>query len=111
MNTIMKSFDGSDVKELTVSSNHNEDTIYIEIHDTGLVNGPDMQEGEYQPSNGVWLKHAKELLRPYSGELKVSTKPHDNHYTISIPYGARDDKESWKACTERGIKDLPVSCR
>ena len=94
INTIMKSFDESDVKELTVSSKHNDDTIYIEIHDTGLVQGPDIQEGEYQPSNGTWLKHARELLRPYSGELKVSTKPHDNHYTISIPYGARDDKES-----------------
>ncbi|TNF53452.1 HAMP domain-containing histidine kinase [bacterium] len=94
INTIMKSFDGSDVKELTVSSNHNDDTIYIEIHDTGLVHGPDIQEGEYQPSNGTWLKHAKELLRPYRGELTVSNKPHDNLYTISIPYRASDNKES-----------------
>ncbi|MDX1779475.1 MAG: histidine kinase dimerization/phospho-acceptor domain-containing protein, partial [Thermodesulfobacteriota bacterium] len=72
INTIMKSFDGSDVKELTISSKHNDDTIYIEIHDTGLVKDPDIPEGECQPSNGIWLKHAKELLRPYSGELTIS---------------------------------------
>jgi signal transduction histidine kinase len=68
INTIMKSFDGSDVKELTISSKHNDDTIYIEIHDTGLVKDPDIPEGEGQPSNGIWLKHAKEVLSPYSGE-------------------------------------------
>jgi nitrogen-specific signal transduction histidine kinase len=94
INTIMKSFDGSDVKELTISSKHNDDTIYIEIHDTGLVKDPDIPEGECQPSNGIWLKHAKELLSPYSGELTISNKPHDNLYTISIPYGISDDKES-----------------
>jgi signal transduction histidine kinase len=93
MNTIMKSFDGSDVKELIVSSKHNDDTIYIEIHDTGLVEGQDIQEGGFQTFNGTWLKQAKELLRPYSGELTVSNKPHDNLYTISIPYGVSDDKE------------------
>jgi nitrogen-specific signal transduction histidine kinase len=94
INTIMKSFDGSDVKELTVSSKHNDETIYIEIHDTGSVQDSDIQEGGNQPFNGTWLKYAKELLRPYNGELTVSNKPHDNLYTISIPYGARDDKEN-----------------
>ena len=94
INTIMKSFDGSDVKELTISSKHNDDTIYIEIHDTGLVKDPDIPEGDCQPSNEIWLKHAKELLKPYSGELTISNKPHDNLYTISIPYGISDDKES-----------------
>lgn len=87
INTIMKSFDGSDVKELTVSSKHNDDTIYIEIHDTGLIHDENDGEGEAQSSNGIWLKNVKELLRPYSGELQISSKPHDNLYTISIPYG------------------------
>ena len=87
INTIMKSFDGSDVKELTVSSKHNDETIYIEIHDTGLVHDENDREGETQSSNGIWLKNVKELLRPYSGELQISSKPHDNLYTISIPYG------------------------
>ncbi|MDX1778118.1 MAG: hypothetical protein R3339_04510, partial [Thermodesulfobacteriota bacterium] len=59
-----------------------------------LVKDPDIPEGECQPSNGVWLKHAKELLKPYSGELTISNKPHDNLYTISIPYGISDNKES-----------------
>ena len=93
INTIIKSFEESNIKELTVSSKHNDDTIYIEIHDTGLVQASDIQEGESQPFNGIWLKQAQELLRPYSGELTVSNKPHDNLYTISIPYGASDDKE------------------
>ena len=93
MNTIMKSFDGSDIKELTVSSKHDDDTIYIELHDTGLVKAAAIQGGESQPSNGTWLREAKELLKPYSGELTVSNKPHDNLYTISIPYGAGNNKE------------------
>jgi hypothetical protein len=89
----MKSFDGSDVKELTVSSKHNDDTIYIEIHDTGLVPDENTREGKTHSSNGIWLKQVKELLRPYNGELQISSKPHDNLYTISIPYGL-SDKES-----------------
>jgi hypothetical protein len=93
MHTIMKSLDGSAIKELTVSSKHNDDTIYIELHDTGLVHGPAIQEGESQFSNGTWLRQAKELLKPYSGELTVSNKPHDNLYTISIPYGVGNNKE------------------
>ncbi len=92
MHTVMKSLDGSDIKELTVSSKHNDDTIYIELHDTGLARGPAIQEDESQPFNGAWLRQAKELLKPYSGELTVSNKPHDNLYTISIPYGAGNNK-------------------
>ena len=90
INTIMKSFEGSDVKELTVSSKHNDDTICIEIHDTGLAHGENGREGKAQASNGIWLKNVKELLRPYRAELEISSKPHDNLYTISIPYGLSD---------------------
>ena len=93
INTIMKSFDGSDVKELTVSSSHDDDTIYIEIHHTGLAPGQGVKECQSQSANGIWLTHIKTLLKPYNAELKISNKPNDNLYTIIIPYGVRGKEQ------------------
>ena len=89
----MKSFDSSDRKELTVSSKHDDDTIYIEIHDTGLANGQDVKECQPQSPNGIWLTHIQSLLKPYNAEFRMSNKPHDNLYTIRIPYGVRGKEQ------------------
>jgi len=93
INTSMKSFDGSNVKELTVSSSHDDDNIYIEIHDTGLAPGQGVKECQSQSANSIWLTHIKTLLKPYNAELQISNKPHDNLYTITIPYGVKGKEQ------------------
>ncbi len=82
---VMESIDGSEVKELTISSKCDEDNIYIEIHDTGLE-AEKVTQGHQPltPGEKRWVQTC-ELLRPYDAELKIRSKPHDNLYTIRIP--------------------------
>jgi len=83
---VMESIDGSEIKELTVSSRYDKDKIFIEIHDTGLEAKEITQGREPLTPGEMRLNHALELLKPYKAELKVRSKPHDNLYTICIPY-------------------------
>jgi len=82
---VMESIDGSDIKELTVSSRCDEKNICIEIHDTGLEAGK-VTQGHQPLTSGEkrWVQTC-ELLKPYDAELKIRSKPHDNHYIIRIP--------------------------
>jgi len=82
---VMESIDGSDIKELTVSSRCDEENICIEIHDTGLGAGK-VTQGHQPLTSGEkrWVQTC-ELLKPYDAELKIRSKPHDNHYIIRIP--------------------------
>ena len=82
---VMESIDGSDIKELTVSSRCDEENICIEIHDTGLEAGK-ITQGHQPLTSGEkrWVQTC-ELLKPYDAELKIRSKPHDNHYIIRIP--------------------------
>jgi signal transduction histidine kinase len=83
---VMESIDGSEIKELTVSSRYDKENICIEIHDTGLE-AKEITHGREPLTPGeMRLNHALELLKPYKAELKVRSKPHDNLYTICIPY-------------------------
>jgi nitrogen-specific signal transduction histidine kinase len=86
MNHVIEAFDGSDVKELTIKSKHDDTALYIEIHHTGLEGGDRAEKGLMQPSDGMWLTQVKALLKPYNAAVKVISKPHDNLYTMSIPY-------------------------
>jgi len=87
----MESIDQSEVKELTISSKHNENNIYIEIHHTGLE-GKKLNKGhQLLSSREIRLNQTYELLKPYNAELKIRNKPHDNLYSIRIPYKKNKD--------------------
>jgi signal transduction histidine kinase len=87
----MESIDGSEVKGLTVSSRYDKDTIYIEVHDTGLE-AKEITRGRHPSTPGeIRLQQTLEMLKPYKAELKVRSKLHDNLHTICIPY--KNDKQ------------------
>jgi signal transduction histidine kinase len=86
MNHVMETLDGSDVKELTIKSKYDDTALYIEIHHTGLEGGESTGKEPTQLSDGLWLTQVNALLKPYNAEVKIVTKPHDNLYTIRIPY-------------------------
>lgn len=83
---VMESIDQSDVKELHVGCKYDNDNIWIEIHDTGLE-AKRIAEG-HQPDTAAEkrLAQIRELLKHYDAELTIRSKPHDNLYTIRIPY-------------------------
>lgn len=88
----MESLDQSEVKELTVTSKYDESNIYIEIHDTGSVAAENIAQGNQpSPPKEMRLAQIHELLKPYNAELKIRGKPHDNLYTIRIPYKSDGD--------------------
>jgi len=86
MNHVMEVLDGSDVKELTIKSKHDDTALYIEIHHTGLEGGDSTEKEPMQPSDGMWLTQVNTLLKPYNAEVEIISKPHDTLYTIRIPY-------------------------
>jgi hypothetical protein len=92
MNHVMEALDGSDVKELTIKSKHDDTALYIEIHHTGLEGGDRTEKEPVQPSDGMWLTQVHALLKPYNAEVKIISKPHDTLYTISIPYAVSGRK-------------------
>jgi signal transduction histidine kinase len=92
MNHVMESLEGSDVKELTIKSTHDDTALYIEIHHTGVEDGDTTEKDTGQPSDGMWLTQVKALLKPYGTEVKVESKPHDTLYTMSIPYAVSGGK-------------------
>ena len=85
---VMETLEGSDVKELTIKSSYDDTALSIEIHHTGLERRNSTGKEPMQPSDGMWLNQVKTLLKPYDAEVKIVTKPHDNRYTVSIPYAA-----------------------
>ena len=88
MHHVMEALDGSDVKELTIKSRYDDTALYIEIHHTGLERGDRTEKESINTSNSMWLHPVKAMLKPYNAEVKIVTKPHDNLYTMSIPYAA-----------------------
>jgi hypothetical protein len=92
MNHVMETLEGSDVKELTIKSKHDDTALYIEIHHTGLEGGDRTGEEPLQPSDGMWLTQVNALLKPYKAEVKVVSKPHDTLYTMIIPYAVSGGK-------------------
>lgn len=82
----MESIDQSEVKELTITSKYDKNNIYIKFHDTGLVPKKVSQGDQPLNSREMRLTQTHELLRPYDAELKIRNKPHDNLYSIRIPY-------------------------
>ena len=87
----MESIDQSEVKELTVTSKHNKNNIYIEIHDTGLGTKKLTKGPQHLIPGEIRLNQTYELLKSYNAELKIRNKPHDNLYSICIPYKKIED--------------------
>ncbi len=85
MSNAMQSLGRSEKKELTVSTRYADDTIYLEVHDTGCDGEQGAQDCCVSLSDTTWLAHARELLKPYDAKLQITRKPHDNCYTITIP--------------------------
>ena len=82
----MESFEQSEVKELSITSKYDTNTIYIEIRDTGIKAGKIAQGHQPLTPGEMRLAQVRELLQPYNAELKIRSKSHDNLYTIRIPY-------------------------
>jgi len=82
----IESIDQSEVKELTITSKYNKNNIYIKIHDTGVETKRVAQEHQSLTSREMRLNQTHELLKLYDAELKIRSNPHDNLYTIRIPY-------------------------
>lgn len=85
INHVMEALAGSEVKELTVKSKDDGTALHIAIHHTGLENA----ERAAKEPDGAWLKQVRTLLKPYNAEVKIVSTPHDNLYTMSIPYAPR----------------------
>jgi len=79
---ILASFNGSDRKELTITTRRDDKAIHVEFSDTGLDGG---QPG--QTTGAIRLAHVSALLKPYGAVLTVLRRPHDNRYTMTIPCG------------------------
>jgi len=82
----IESIDQSEVKELTITSKYNKNNIYIKIHDTGVETKKAPQGHQSLTPRERRLNQAHELLKPYDAELTIRSEPHDNLYTIRIPY-------------------------
>jgi two-component system NtrC family sensor kinase len=79
---ILDSFNGSDRKELTITTRRDERAIHVEFSYTGLDRGQPCQT-----SDAMRLANVSALLQPYGAVLTVIRRPHDNRYTITIPCG------------------------
>jgi len=89
---VMESINRSEVKELTITNKHDEDNIYIEIHDTGMEANMLTQGNQLFATVEKRLAQTRELLKYYDAELEIISKPHDNLYTIRIPYKRQEQR-------------------
>lgn len=83
----MESLGQSDIKELTITSKYDKNSVYIEIHDTGAL-AQKGTKGRHRPLTLREMRFdlACELLKLYGAEVKVKSKSQDNLYAIRIPY-------------------------
>jgi two-component system NtrC family sensor kinase len=83
---------------LTITTRGDEEHIYIDINDTGIGIPPENIPHLFEPffttkpmgegiltGTGLGLHSCYQLLRPYSAQFEVKSKPGDTTFTVKIP--------------------------
>jgi PAS domain S-box-containing protein len=83
---------------LTITTHSDEEHIYIDINDTGIGIPPENIPHLFEPffttkpmgngtltGTGLGLHSCYQLLRPYSAQFEVKSKPGDTTFTVKIP--------------------------
>jgi len=90
----------SEKKELTITTRHNEESIFVDIHDTGCGINEEEKQKIFDPffttkqlhgsdgptGTGLGLHSAYTLLNKYGARITVKSEPDDTMFTIEIPY-------------------------
>ena len=90
--------EGCEKPVLTITTRGDEEHIYIDINDTGVGIPPENIPHLFEPffttkpmsggtltGMGLGLHSCYQLLRPYSAQFEVKSKPGDTTFTVKIP--------------------------
>lgn len=90
--------EGCEKPVLTITTRGDEEYIYIDINDTGVGIPPENIPHLFEPffttkpmgggtltGTGLGLHSCYQLLRPYSAQFEVKSKPGDTTFTVKIP--------------------------